>query len=87
MIKIDFMNFQTKKDLEFIMSAEQKNIEDIAEIMKISRTTIYEILNSNITIAKVYEKIYSSIYNLGYRLNSVKEDFIKGIQYLDLDIR
>ena len=77
MIKIDFMNFQTKKDLKFIMSAEQKNIEDIAEIMKISRTTIYEILNSNITIAKVYEKIYSSIYNLGYRLNSVKEDFIK----------
>ena len=58
------MNFQTKKDLKFIMSAEQKNIEDIAEIMKISRTTIYEILNSNITIAKVYEKIYSSIFGL-----------------------
>ena len=77
MKKIDMINYDLKKDIEFIMSAEQKNIDEISEVTGISRTTIYEIFKYNKTTSKVYEKFYSLIYDLGYRLNSVKEDFLK----------
>lgn len=80
MIKMNNINYSIKKDFEFILSAEYKNIDEMSELTGISRTTIYEIINSNVSISKVYEKFYSSIYKVGYRLNSVKEDFLKETQ-------
>ena len=77
MKNIDKLNYSIKKDIELILSTEQKNIDQLADSIGISRTTIYEILSSNTTITKVYEKIYSYLYKIGYRLNSVKEDFLK----------
>lgn len=71
------LKYNMKKDLDFIMAAEQKNIDEISKATTISRTTIYEIMESNITILNVYEKFYSYIYNNGYRINSVKEDLLK----------
>lgn len=71
------LKYNIKKDLDFIMAAEKKNIDEISKLTAISRTTLYEIMDSNITISSVYEKLYSYIYNNGYRLNSVKEDLLK----------
>ena len=59
------------------MASEQKNIDEIAKATTISRTTIYEILHLNNIALSVYEKFYSYIYNIGYRINSVKEDLLK----------
>lgn len=77
MLKIKNTNYNIKTDIEFIMEAEKKNFDEISKESGISRTTLMEIFKSNHTVKKVHEKIYSYIYNLGYRLNSVKEDFLK----------
>ena len=55
----------------------KKNIDEIAKSTTISRTTIYEISRLNNIALSVYEKFYSYIYNIGYRINSVKEDLLK----------
>ena len=59
------------------MATEEKNIDEFSNLTNVSRATIYEILETNETINNVYEKIYSYIYNKGYRINSVKEDILK----------
>lgn len=77
MQEIKNLQYKIKQDLEFVMASEQKNIDEIAKATTISRTTIYEILNLNNIALSVYEKFYSYIYNIGYRINSVKEDLLK----------
>lgn len=77
MQQIKNLQYKIKQDLEFIMSAEQKNIDEISKSTTISRSTIYEILHSKNIAASVYEKFYAYIYNNGYRINSVKEDLLK----------
>lgn len=77
MQQIKNLQYKIKQDLEFVMASEQKNIDEIAKATTISRTTIYEILNLNNIALSVYEKFYSYIYNIGYRINSVKEDLLK----------
>ena len=77
MQEIKNLQYNIKQDLEFVMASEQKNIDEIAKATTISRTTIYEILNLNNIALSVYEKFYSYIYNIGYRINSVKEDLLK----------
>jgi hypothetical protein len=77
MSKIINLKYQIKEDLDFIMGAEQKNIDELSKATGISRNTIYEILDTNSTTSSVYEKFYSYIYNVGYRINSVKEDLLK----------
>ncbi len=77
MQQIKNLQYNIKQDLEFVMASEQKNIDEIAKSTTISRTTIYEILRLNNIALSVYEKFYSYIYNIGYRINSVKEDLLK----------
>ena len=77
MQQIKNLQYNIKQDLEFVMASEQKNIDEIAKLTTISRTTIYEILRLNNIALSVYEKFYSYIYNIGYRINSVKEDLLK----------
>ena len=77
MQQIKNLQYKIKLDLEFVMASEQKNIDEIAKSTTISRTTIYEILRLNNIALSVYEKFYSYIYNIGYRINSVKEDLLK----------
>ena len=77
MQQIKNLQYNIKQDLEFVMASEQKNIDEIAKATTISRTTIYEILHLNNIALSVYEKFYSYIYNIGYRINSVKEDLLK----------
>ena len=77
MQQIKNLQYKIKQDLEFVMASEQKNIDEIAKSTTISRTTIYEILRLNNIALSVYEKFYSYIYNIGYRINSVKEDLLK----------
>ena len=77
MVIIENLRYKIKEDLEFIMGAEQKNIDELSKLTGISRNTIYEILDTNRTTSSVYEKFYSYIYNIGYRINSVKEDLLK----------
>ena len=77
MQQIKNLQYKIKQDLEFVMASEQKNIDEIAKSTTISRTTIYEILRLNTIALSVYEKFYSYIYNIGYRINSVKEDLLK----------
>lgn len=77
MQQIKNLQYKIKQDLEFVMASEQKNIDEIAKATTISRTTIYEILHLNNIALSVYEKFYLYIYNIGYRINSVKEDLLK----------
>ena len=77
MQQIKNLQYKIKQDVEFVMASEQKNIDEIAKATTISRTTIYEILHLNNIALSVYEKFYSYIYNIGYRINSVKEDLLK----------
>ena len=71
------INYSIAKDIGFIMEAEGITLEEVSLLTSISRTTLYEIIDKNYTIDSVYEKFYSYVYNLKYRLNSVKEDLLK----------
>ena len=52
---IDMSNFiyRIKDDFEFIIGAEQKNIDELSKLTGISRNTIYEILDTNKTIMNI----------------------------------
>lgn len=74
---ISKINYNIAKDIEFIMEAEKIAIDELSLLTSISRTTLYEIMKTNVTIDSVYEKFYSYVYKSNYRLNSVKEDLLK----------
>ena len=77
MIDVSDLKYNIKNDLESVLEAENKNINDFSDGSRISRSTIYEIQKKGYTTDSVYEKFYSYVYNLNYRLNSIKEDFLK----------
>ena len=70
-------DYTIAKDIGFFMEAEKINNVDLAENVKISRTTLNALLNGKNISEDVCEKIYSYIYENNYRLNSVKEEFAK----------
>lgn len=77
MLDMNLINYFVKKDLEFLMDSENLTIEQIADTIDVSRTTLHSILNNEPSMKSIYEKIYSLIYRYKYRLNSVKEEIIK----------
>ena len=77
MIDVKYLKYSIANDINNFINIWNGNIEDCSYRTGISKATIYEILKSNKTTGTVYEKFYSSIYRAGYRLNSVKEDFLK----------
>lgn len=66
-----------KEDIEFILENEDIDILDLSYATGISRTTLMEILKTGIAQSNIYEKFYSYIYRINYRINSVKEEFLK----------
>ena len=71
------LNYKIVEDINFFLEAEKTDIETLSKKANISKTLIYEILKKGITTKQNYERIYSYIYSLGYRINKVKEDFLK----------
>lgn len=79
MLDLKDVNYSIKDDIESILDVENKKIDGLAKETNISRGTIYEIIEKNRSTEDVYEKFYSTIYKKGYRLNLVKEEFLKEI--------
>lgn len=77
MLNLKFLNYELKKDIDFVIEAEKSDVEKLSKDTKISKTTLNEIKRTNVTVNEVYEKFYSYVYDLGYRLNLVKEEFLK----------
>lgn len=71
------LEYNIKKDIEFIKEAEMINEDELSKATSVSRTTLNEIEKRGICNINVCEKIYSYIYNKKYRLNSVKEEILK----------
>ena len=76
-MKINELNYNIVKDIEFFLESEKINLDDLSVLTSISRTTLNEVVKVNYTIDNVYEKFYSCVYKANYRLNSVKEDLLK----------
>ena len=76
MINID-CEYTLIEDVQFLMESENKNNADFSTEVKISRTTLNEILNNNMASNEVCEKIYAYAYDRNYRINSVKEELLK----------
>lgn len=71
-------NYCLKKDIKSFLDSEKMESDIFAKETGVSINTIKEILNNNKTVSnKVYEKIYDYIYSCGYRINTVKEEFLK----------
>lgn len=77
MLDVKDLDYKITNDLKFLMEAENLSYDKIAEDLMISRTTLDKIIKENNATEALYEKIYNYIYNQKYRLNSVKEDFLK----------
>ena len=71
------VNYKIVEDIKFFLEAEKTDIETLSKKANISKTLIYEILKKGITTKQNYERIYSYMYSLGYRINKVKEEFLK----------
>lgn len=70
------LEYNIKKDIEFIKEAEKIDDDELAKSTTVSRTTLEEINKKGVCNLNVCEKIYSYIYNKKYRLNSVKEEIL-----------
>lgn len=70
-------DYNIKDDIEFILEAEKINSLELSERAKVSRTTLVDIQKNGTARHDVCEKIYSYIYERGYRINVVKEELIK----------
>lgn len=77
MLDLSNINYKASEDFSFFLEAEGTTIDNLAEVMRISKQTIYKILNGRVVDTEVYERLYSCIYDSGYRLNKVKEEFLK----------
>lgn len=77
MKNLNELNYEIKKDIEYVLYAEKINLERLSKAVGISKTTLNEILKSNVTNKDVCEKFYSYFYNYGYRFNLIKEQFLK----------
>lgn len=69
--------YQIVNDLKFFLEAEKMDIEILSKKAEISKTIIYEIIKNGFTTKLNYERIYSFIYRSGYKINKVKEEFLK----------
>lgn len=69
-------DYNIKEDIEFMLEAEKINILELSEKAKVSRTTLVKIHKTGTARHDVCEKIYSYIYERGYRINAVKEELI-----------
>ncbi|MGN1276748.1 MAG: DUF3990 domain-containing protein [Floccifex sp.] len=76
MIKVD-CNYRLKNDIQFLLDTENWDESECCQKLKISRSTIKEILEKDQASEDVCEKIYSYLYKQKYRLNSVKEELAK----------
>ena len=76
MIKVD-CDYKIKEDVQFMLEAEKITVAELSERTKISRTTLEEIEEKGFTTESVCEKLYSYAYEENYRINSVKEEFMK----------
>lgn len=71
------LDYTISNDLSFFLESEKSNIEDASKQIGISKNTTYEILNKKEVSKEVCEKFYSYIYNLNYRINTIKEELYK----------
>ena len=77
MFDLTNINYEILDDIKSIIESERIDIETLSKLTKISKATISEIKKTNHTTKNVYEKFYSYAYQNGYRLNLVKEEFLK----------
>ena len=75
-MKVD-CEYKIREDIGFILEAEGINKLELSAATGISRTTLDSIEKRGVATNEVCEKLYSYVYEQGYRLNSVKEELIK----------
>ena len=75
-MKVD-CEYKIREDIGFILEAEGINKLELSAATGISRTTLDSIEKKGVATNEVCEKLYSYVYEQGYRLNSVKEELIK----------
>lgn len=77
-MNIKNINYCLKRDIKLFIESEKMDLDLFARETGVSINTIKEVLNKKKSVTnKVYEKIYDYIYKCGYRINIVKEEFIK----------
>ena len=76
MLDLTNMNYNVLNDINNIIESEKIDIETLAKLTGISKVTLNEISKGKLTTKQVYEKFYSYIYDIGYRINLVKEEFL-----------
>jgi len=71
------LHYQIADDLGFLAEAEKMTLEETAKRTGISRSTLYAIKAGKTIDPSVLEKFYAFAYENKYRLNPVKEEFLK----------
>lgn len=77
MLDISKPNYSIKKDIEFIFESECIDIETLSKNTGLSKATLYEMMNGSYVSDISYEKLYSYIYDCGYRINRTREEFLR----------
>ena len=77
MLDLSNVDFNLLKDINNIIESEKIDIETLAKATGISKVTLNGIAKGKKTTKQVCEKFYSYIYDIGYRINLVKEEFLK----------
>lgn len=77
MLDLSNINFNILNDINNVIESEKIDIESLAKLTGISKSTLNGITKGKTVTKQVYEKFYSYIYDIGYRINLVKEEFLK----------
>ncbi|MBQ7995105.1 MAG: DUF3990 domain-containing protein [Bacilli bacterium] len=77
MIDLKNVTYKIKEDIDSLVYSEKISIENLSKCTKISKATLESISDGNPVDNSVCEKFYSYVYEGGYRLNLVKEEFLK----------
>lgn len=76
MIRVN-CDYNIKDDIGFLLEAKGISLFELSENIRVSRSTLDEVLKKGCVGKEVYEKFYSYAYKEKYRLNSVKEELLK----------
>ncbi|MCI1244521.1 MAG: DUF3990 domain-containing protein [Bacilli bacterium] len=71
------LRYLVSEAVKAYLDAEKKTLDEFSDETKISKVTLYHLLETNEASPKTIEAVYSFLYRFGYRINAVKEEFLK----------
>ncbi len=76
MLDLTKMNYNVKEDIELYNHCDYFNNDELLKRTKLNKNTLYKIIQDNLFVDEINEKIYTYFYDNKYNINYVKSSFL-----------